>query len=294
MSILLSSINAAQSRKYLVAALTLSAVVLISGCSDSKGNQKIAATVNGAPITEQEIEFSIRQRGSEPASPEAAQQLRRATLADLVRSEMLAQSALASKLDNKDDWEWAQKLARRQYLSTQVYVQAARMAAQTSASEAQKMMAQNAKALEDRKLLTIEELQVSTSAASLLDQLKSATDRGSKLDELEAIAEKSKASTTRGMRQVGSEQVTPEVLTQLLSSKSGHAVWTRPSANLAIILTVRSSVPMPLSGAEAQQYVLDQIRLQARNQEIQSKLQQVSKDAKIEYFGEFLNKSDRQ
>ena len=294
MSTLLSSIKAAQSRKSLMAALTLGAFVLVSGCSDKKSNEKIAATVNGTPITEQEIEFSIRQRGNEPESPEAAQQLRRATLADLVRSELLAQSAIASKLDNKDDWELAQKLARRQYLSSQVYVQAARTATQSAASDAKEMMTRNAKSLEDRKLLTIEELQVSTSATALLDQLKSAIDRGSKLDELESIAEKSKASITRGMRQVGSDQVTPEVLTQLMSAKAGHAVWTRPNPNLAIILTVRSFVPMPLSGAAAQQYVLNQLRLQAQNQELQSKLQQVSKDAKIEYFGEFVNNSDRQ
>ena len=274
-----------------MAALTLGAVVLVSGCS--KSNEKIAATVNGTSITEQEIEFSIRQRGTEPESPEAAQQLRRATLADLVRSELLAQSAIASKLDNKNDWELAQKLARRQYLSSQVYVQAARTAAQTSASEAKEMMTRNAKSLEDRKLLTIEELQVSTSAAAVLDQLESALRRGSKFDELESIAEKSKATTTRGMRQVGSDQVTPEVLTQLMSGKAGHAVWTRPNPNLAIILTVRSFVPMPLSGAAAQQYVLNQLRLQAQNQELQSKLQQVSKDAKVEYFGEYANKSER-
>ena len=288
-----SSPNATPRCKALMTALALSAVVLVGGCSDSKNSQKIAATVNGTAITEQEIEFSIRQRGVEPENPQAAQELRRATLADLVRSELLAQSAVASKLDNKDDWELAQKLARRQYLSSQVYVQAARNAAQTSASAAQDMMSRNAKALEDRKLLTIEELQVSTSAAAVLDQLEAAIRRGSTLDELETIAEKSKATTNRGMRQVGSDQVTPEILTQLMSAKAGRAVWSRPNPNLAVMLTVRSAVPMPLSGAGAQQYVTDQLRLQARNQEVQAKLQQASKDAKIEYFGEFSGKAGR-
>jgi len=273
--------------RHALAAALLPGLLLNTACSEKKTEGKIAATVNGAAITEEEIDFALRQRGTPADNTEATAEQRRAVLADMVRAELLAQSAVASQLDRKEDWEWAQKLARRQYLSTQVQLQAQRQAQDMPAAQLQEAMARSTQALERRQLLTIEELQIANASEPLRAQIETAVRQGRTLNDIEALAEKAQVRRSRGIRQVGSEQVDPQVLAQLLSAKNGHAVLTPLSNGVTTLLQLRTSMPMPLKGPDAERQALEQLRNQARNRDIQTRLEQASQQAKIEYFGAF-------
>jgi len=142
--------------------LTLLIIILsFAGCShqDSSSSANcIAAVVNGVEITQQEVEYLYRRLGEPKASPEAAQNKRRAILADLVRSELLAQRAREMKLDKASDFALAMHDARRRVLAGVAQKEIESKVLPVSQEAAKEVVHHNPALFADRKLLVYDEV----------------------------------------------------------------------------------------------------------------------------------------
>ena len=79
----------------------------IAGCSsepEKKDVGRIAATVNGVEITQREVTTLYERSATPGVSEEVRRNQERAILAGLVRGELLAQKAVAEKLDRTPEF----------------------------------------------------------------------------------------------------------------------------------------------------------------------------------------------
>ena len=92
----------------------------IVGCSpepEKKDAGRTAATVNGVEITQREVTSLYERTAAPGVSEEARRNQERAILAGLVRGELLAQKAVAERLDRTPEFVLTLHEARRQVLA---------------------------------------------------------------------------------------------------------------------------------------------------------------------------------
>lgn len=271
--------------------LTALALFALAACSSDTGQKpektQVAAVVNGVEITQREVEL-IYKRTEAPGTPvaiAAAQQ--RAILADLVNTELLAQQAVADKLDATPDLMVEAHLARRQALARLIERQTVQGVAAVPPDALRKMVDANPLGFGGRKLLVLEEIALATADTALLDKLDRAATQGATMDRLEQIAREAKVVLRRGLRNTATDQLPPAVAQPLLDAKPGTPIVVQNAPGRGVVLLLRSAAPAPLIGDAAIQAAANAANLQLRRQALQQQVQQAAAAATIVYHGAY-------
>lgn len=103
---------------FLFLVLVLSALLTACDRGSDDDAAVVVATVNGEPITENELESYLRLRRTKQPSPEAAEAERKAALDEMVNHTVLVKSALRDKLDEDPDVAFQLKWQRENVLAT--------------------------------------------------------------------------------------------------------------------------------------------------------------------------------
>ena len=271
--------------------VTALALFALAACSSDTGQKpektQVAAVVNGVEITQREVNLVYKriEVAGTPATVAAAQQ--RAILADLVNTELLAQQAVADKLDATPDLMVEAHLARRQALARLVERNTLQGVADAPPDVLSKLVDANPLGFAGRKLLVLEEIALASADTALLDKLDAAATKGASMDRLEQIAREANAPLLRGLRNTSTDQLPPAVAQPLLDAKPGTPIVVQNAPDRGVVLLLRSAAAAPLVGDAATQAAATAVNMQRRRQAVQQQVQQATAAAKIVYHGAF-------
>mgnify|MGYP001805841913 CR=1 FL=1 len=265
-------------------------LISMAGCSSGAHDDadgRVAAVVNGVEITHREIDFLYRQGGASGASDKQAGEQRRRILADVVRSELLAQKATDMNLDRSPEFMVAMHDARRRVLAGFAEREIGRTVRNVTPQEISKVVADNPSMFSGRRLMVYDEVLVSGVDVPFLNAINALAADGASLDRLLGEVKEKRFPFQRSTRALTSDQIQPAIVSVLSRAMPGRPLVARVENRFSMILMLRASVPVPLEGEAASQAAMQRIGMQQRGVALSKKMGELIDGASITYFGEY-------
>ena len=272
------------------AALAAVAATLLVACgqkkdlapADSTGSE-VVAKVNGDELTAGQLALALlKQRGMRPDAGDAAA---KQVLDQLIDEQIVAQKAVAAKLD-KDPKVVAQiESARRDILARRFLESAAETAARPADDAVQKFYDSRPALFAQRKVYTLQRLDIQapddrrTEVDAHVQSLKTSA-------ELTDWLKSQKLAYTTKQEQDAAEQLPPVVLEKVAAMKEGQSIVV-PSQSGVSALTLVSAASAPKTLADARPAIEQFLANQGRREVIMNLQKTVRDGAKVEYQGRF-------
>ena len=262
----------------------------IAGCSpepEKKDAGRVAAVVNGVEITQREVATLYERTATASVSDEVRRNQERAILAGLVRGELLAQKAVAEKLDRTPEFLITLHEARRQVLAGLAEKSMLASLKPLSEDALQAVVKQNPLIFGERKLLVYEQVLMPVVDVPFLQSLNDAAGKGASLSQLVDSIKAKKLQFQQVTQTQSTDQMQPAIARILSNAKPNVPILMRVEDKFAMVLMLKSSVPIPLAGEAALQTARNITSSQIRNAEFGKKMKAVVDASKITYFGAF-------
>lgn len=260
----------------------------LSSCGktgDKMPLSQIAAKVNGDEISVHEVN-SVVASGSGNAAAGQNKPAATQVLEQLIERELLAQNALAAKLDREPQVMQAIEAAKHQILA-QAYLE--RAIAATSRHDVDKSIrtfyTDNPALFERRRIYECRELLASLSADKL-DLLKAENAKARSLDDLEGWFKLQNVPFNAVTSSRAAEQIPLDILKRLAEMKDGEiAIFATP--NKVSVLQLIHSQDAPLNELQAKPVIEQFLANRARLELARAEVTRLREKARIEYVGEF-------
>ncbi len=262
----------------------------ILGCSpepEKKDAGRVAATVNGVEITQREVNTLYERTATPGVSEEVRRNQQRAILAGLVRGELLAQKAVAEKLDSSPEFVITLHEARRQVLAGMAEKSMLASVNPLTDEALQSVVKQNPLIFGERKLLVYEQVLMPVVDVPFLKSLNVAAGNGASLSQLIDSIKAKKLQFQQVTQTQSTDQMQPAIARILSNAKLNVPILMRVEDKFAMVLMLKSAVPIPLVGDAALQTARNITGAQLRNQEFGKKMKDVVDASKITYFGAY-------
>jgi len=271
-------------------ALAAMAATLLAACSPKKdvgaadpAGSEVVAKVNGDDLTAAQLTIALqKQRAMRPDAGDAAS---RQVLDQLIDEQIVAQKAVAAKLD-QDPKVLAQiEAARRDILARRFIESAAETAAKPADDAVQKFYDGHPALFAQRKVYTLQRTDI-----QVPDDRRAEVD--AHVDSLKTPAEladwlnSQKLKFTVKQEQDASEQLPPAVLEKVATMKEGQSTVV-PSQFGVAALTLISSASAPKTLADARPAIEQFLGNQGRREVIMNLQKSIRDGAKVEYQGRF-------
>jgi EpsD family peptidyl-prolyl cis-trans isomerase len=270
-------------------ALAALAVVLASGCGQKKdvapadGATEVVAKVNGDELSAAQLAIALqKQRGVRPDAGDAAA---RAVLDQLIDEQIVAQKAVAAKLDHDPVVVQQLEAARRDILARRFLESAAETAGKPGDEAVQKFYDGHPALFAQRKLYTLQRLDIQAPderRAEVDAHVQSLKTPAELADWLKA----QKLPFTTKQEQAAAEQLPPVLLDKLAAMKEGGST-VLPSQSGVTALTLISSASAPKSLADARPAIQQHLAGQGRRELLLNMQKTIRDGAKVEYLGPF-------
>ncbi len=271
-------------------ALAAMAVTLLAGCGQKKdvapadaSGSEVVAKVNGDDVTDSQLTIAIqKQRGMRPDAGDAASKV---VLDQLIDEQIVAQKAVAAKLD-KDPKVIAQiESARRDILARRFIETAAETASKPSDDAVQKFYDGRPALFAQRKMYTLQrvDIQAPDTRRSEIDARVSSLKTQAELTDW---LKSQKLVFTTKQEQDASEQLPPVVLEKLATMQDGQSMAV-PSQMGVSVLTLVSSAAAPKTLADARPAIEQFLGNQGRREVVMNLQKTICDGAKVEYEGRF-------
>jgi EpsD family peptidyl-prolyl cis-trans isomerase len=272
------------------AAAAAMAATLLVACGQKKDvapadttGSEVVAKVNGDELTAGQLQIAIqKQRGMRPDAGDAAA---KQVLDQLIDEQIVAQKAIAAKLD-KDPRVVAQiESARRDILARRFLEAAAETAGKPADDAVRKFYDSRPALFAQRKVYTLQRVDIQapddrrTEVDAHVQSLKSAA-------ELADWLKSQKLAFTTRQEQDAAEQLPPVVLDKVAAMKEGQSVVV-PSQTGVAALTLISSASAPKSLDDARPAIEQFLANQGRREVILDLQKTIRDGAKVEYQGRF-------
>ncbi len=272
-----------------VVALAALAAALLVGCGQKKdvaaadAGDEVLAKVNGDDLTAGQLTIAIqKQRGMRPDAGDAAS---KQVLDQLIDEQIVAQKAVAAKLDKDPKVVQQLESARRDILARRFIEQAAETAGKPAEDAVQKFYDSRPTLFAQRKVYTLQRLDIQapddrrTDVDAHVESLKTPA-------ELTDWLKSQKLQFTAKQEQDASEQLPPTVLDKLATMKEGQSTVV-PSQFGVSALTLISSASAPKTLSDARPAIEQYLSSQGRRELIMNLQKTIRDGAKVEYKGRF-------
>ena len=269
-------------------ALAAAAVTLLVACGQKKdvsaeGGSEVVAKVNGDDLTAAQLTIALqKQRGMRPDAGDAAS---KQVLDQLIDEQIVAQKAIAAKLDQDPKVVAAIESARRDILARRFIESAAETAGKPAGDAVQKFYDSRAVLFAQRKVYTLQRMDIQAPEArraevdAHVQSLKTAA-------ELADWLKSQKLPFTTKQEQDAAEQLPPTVLEKLATMKDGESMVV-PSQLGVSALTLVSSASAPKTLADARPAIEQFLASQGRRELLMNLQKTIRDGAKVEYQGRF-------
>ena len=268
--------------------LAAMAVVALAACGQKKDvaasdGTDAVAKVNGDELTAGQLAIAMqKQRGMRPDAGDAAS---KQVLDDLINEQIVAQKAIAAKLDKDPKVIQQIEAARRDILARRFIDAAAETSGKPTDEAVQKFYDSRPNLFAQRKVFTLQRLDIQAPEdrrTEVDDKVQSFKTSAELTDWLKA----QKLQFTTKQEQDASEQVPPVVLDKLATMKDGESTVV-PSQFGVSALTLVSSASAPKTLADAKPAIDQFLSGQGRREMIMNLQKTIRDGAKVEYLGRF-------
>jgi EpsD family peptidyl-prolyl cis-trans isomerase len=274
------------------AAISLLAFSLLTvqGCTKQKpaANSKesaVAAKVNGDEITTGQIDYIVRKLGNLPQ--DRAKDIDEQALATLINRQLLAQKAIADKLDSNPNVAQAIDAARNQILA-EAYIQSkTENLAKPTDAEITDFYNKHPELFSDRRIYQIQEITIQGGTDNA-DKIRAQLAAHKNLDEFGKWLKQQNYKFAARQLQSPAEQLPDAISKRLMRLMPGQAVVINSNGNL-IIMVVAAVASQPISAEQAKPAIEKILIAQKRREFAESEIESLRSAAKIEYMGEFAD-----
>ncbi len=260
--------------------------IFIMGCSDNADSAKdtqVVAKVNDAEVTVHQLNYEMGLLGA--ATAQNTDKVTEKTLDNLIKQELVAQKAIAEKLDRDPQVMQALERAKRQVLA-QAYIKKVteRDSTPPTKQEISDYYNQHPELFAKRRIYQIREILLDKTLpmAELQVKMKDAMS----LETLVRWLESKNVKMQSGVVVKPAEQLPFEMLARLSQMQQGQvmAVETLANISLSVLMDVRDQ---PLAEAEAVPAIERFLMAQKRENLAETEIKRLRSEAKVELLGKF-------
>ena len=272
--------------------LPLLLAALVAGCGDKKDEAasgvktpaEVAAKVNGAELTVQQVNYALQRIPHLDKDQSAAASLQ--VVRNLVDQEVIAQKARADKLDRDPSVVQALDAARRQILAEAYMSRKLGEPAEPTDAEVSAYFEAHPELFSKRKIYRLQEITIKAPQ----DKHEAIRTRLTASRTLNDFAEWLKAEnlTVKAAQGVkAAEQLPQQLLTKLADMPDGQAIVVNAPDGLLVIVLADSQV-QPVTMEQAKPPIMRALQTQARQKAAKAELDALKAAAKIEYLGDYV------
>lgn len=260
--------------------------IFIIGCSnntDSANDSQVVAKVNDTEVTVHQLNYELSLLG--PVVAQNTDKFTEKTLDNLIKQQLIAQKAIADKLDRDPQVMQALERAKRQVLA-QAYIKkiTERDSTPPTKQEVNDYYNQHPELFSKRRIYQIREI--------LLDKTLPITEIQARMKEamsLEALVqwlESKNVKMQSGVVVKPAEQLPFEMLSRLAQMQQGQvmAMETPSNISLSVLMDVRDQ---PLTEAQATPAIERFLITQKREKLAEAEIKRLRNEAKVELLGKF-------
>lgn len=266
-----------------LSALILAMAVVLQACDKPAGEGVAAAKVNGATISTAMLEHEAKKLGE--MSAEQRKQASGQLLRNLVDQDLLAQKAVAEKLDQNAEVLLALEEARRRVLA-QAYVDklTAGVAAPTE-QEITDYFNQHPELFSERRLYRLQEISIQVTPDNV-ETVKARLTGTNNLNELVAWLKAQQIPARVTQTAKAAEQLPGEILPRLARMKDGQAMTVNAPNSLNILVMAGSQL-QPVTLEQARGSIARFLANGKKRDAAAAALKDIRAQAKIEFLGEY-------
>ncbi|MDP2110792.1 MAG: EpsD family peptidyl-prolyl cis-trans isomerase [Thiobacillus sp.] len=273
--------------------LPLLVAVLVVGCGDKKDDAatgekapaQAAAKVNGTELTVDQVNYALQRipnLDQEQIKAASLQMVR-----NLVDQEVIAQKALADKLDRDPAVTQALDAARRQILAEAYMSRKLGTPAEPSDAEVADYFDQHPELFARRKIYHLQEISIKA-PKDKHDAIRAQLGASGTLEDFATWlkAENLPVKSAQGVKTA--EQLPLQMLTQLAKMPDGQAMVVNAPDGLMVIVLADSQM-QPVTLEQVKPAIARLLQTQARQKVAKAEMDTLKAAAKIEYMGEFAD-----
>jgi len=272
------------------AVLAVLAATVLAACAPKKdaatggaAGGEVVAKVGGDEITANQLQIALqKQRGMRPDASEAAA---KQVLDQLIDEQIVAQKAVAAKLDQDPHVVAQIEDARRDILARRFIEQVAETAPKPTDEAVRKFYDSRPELFGQRKVFTLQRTDVQA-PADRRPEVDAKVQSVKSSAELSDWLKSQKLAFTTKSEQDASEQLPPNVLEKLATLKDGQAMVV-PSQFGVSALTLVSSAAAPKPLADARPAIEQYLSNQGKRELVMGLQKTLRNDVKVEYEGRF-------
>ena len=273
--------------------LPLLMAALVVGCGDKKEGAateekaatQVAAKVDGTELTVHQVNYALQRIPNLDQEQTKAASLQ--VVRNLVNQEVIAQKALADKLDRDPMVVQALDAARRQILAEAYMSKKLGTPAEPTDAEVTDYFNLHPELFVKRKIYRLQEISIKAPKDkhdAIRNQLGASKTMNDFAEWLKA--ENLPIKAAQGVKPA--EQLPLEMLSQLAKMPDGQAmVVNSPDGLLVVVLADSQAQPVTLE--QAKPAIARMLQTQARQKAAKTELDALKAAAKIEYLGEFVD-----
>ena len=271
-------------------ALPFLLVALVAGCdakkedapSAAKPEIEVAAKVNGAELSAQQVKQALQRMTN--LDPEQAKAASLQAVRNLVDQEVVAQKAVAEKLDQDPSVMQALEMARRQVLAEAYMARKLGTPVEPSDADVSAYFDQHPDLFAKRKIYRLQEISIKA-PKDKHEAIRAQLAASKTLNDFAAWlkAENISAKAAQGVK--SAEQLPQDLLPKLAQMPDGQAIIVNAADGLLVIVLADSQM-QPVTLEQAKPAVVRMLQTQARQKAAQTELAALKAAAKIEYLGE--------
>lgn len=273
--------------------LPLLVVVLVAGCGDKKDEAataekaptQVAAKVNGTELTVHQVNYALQRIPNLDQEQTKAASLQ--VVRNLVDQEVIAQKALADKLDRDPTVVQALDAARRQILAEAYMSRKLGTPAEPSDAEVADYFDQHPELFAKRKIYRLQEISIKAPKEKY-DAIRAQLGAFGTLEDFVTWlkAENLPVKSAQGVKTA--EQLPLQMLPQLAKMPDGQAMVVNTPDGLMVIVLVDSQM-QPVTLEQAKPAIARLLQTQAHQKAAKAEMDTLRAAAKIEYMGEFVD-----
>lgn len=273
--------------------LPLLVAVLVAGCGDKKDEAataekaptQVAAKVNGTELTVDQVNYALQRipnLDQEQIKAASLQMVR-----NLVDQEVIAQKALADKLDRDPAVTQALDAARRQILAEAYMSRKLGTPAEPSDAEVADYFDRHPELFAKRKIYRLQEISIKA-PKDKYDAIRAQLGASGTLEDFATWlkAENLPVKSAQGVKTA--EQLPLQMLTQLAKMPDGQAMVVNAPDGLMVIVLADSQM-QPVTLEQVKPAIARLLQTQARQKAAKAEMDTLKAAAKIEYMGEFVD-----
>lgn len=271
--------------------LPLLIAALVAGCggdkkeatTDEKAPTQVAAKVNGVELTVNQVNYTLQRIPGLDKDQTSAASLQ--VVRGLVDQEVLAQKAVADKLDRDSEVAEALEAARRKILAEAYMSRKLGASVTPTDAEVSDYFDKHPELFAKRKIYRLQEISIKA-PQDKHEAIRAKLNASKTLNDFAAWlkAENYPVKAAQGLK--AAEQLPLEMLARLAQMPKGQAMVVNAPEGLLVIVLADSQM-QPVTLAEAKPAIARVLQTQARQKAAKAELDTLKRAAKIEYLGEF-------